>query len=81
VWQHMELTVTNRSRAWPKRRKTAGCRKWHGADLSADMALGTDGVLRSKIIEMKRSGIEMTGFPKCLIFRTLYEVLNVQKTF
>ena len=47
--------------------------------MSADMALGTDGVLRSKIIEMKRSGIEMTGFPKCLIFRTLYEVLNVQK--
>ena len=47
--------------------------------MSADMALDTDGVLRSKIIEMKRSGIEMTGFPKCLIFRTLYEVLNVQK--
>ena len=29
--------------------------------------LGTDGVLRSKIIEMKRSGIEMTGFQKRLI--------------
>ena len=35
--------------------------------MSADMALGTDGVLRSKIIEMKRSGIEMTGFQKRLI--------------
>ena len=48
--------------------------------MSADMALDTDGVLRSKIIEMKRSGIEMTGFHKVEIgFNswTLYEVLNV----
>ena len=35
--------------------------------MSADMSLDTDGVLRSKIIEMKRSGIEMTGFQKRLI--------------
>ena len=48
--------------------------------MSADMALDTDGVLRSKIIEMKRSRIEMTGFHKIEIgfdFRNLYEVLNV----
>ncbi|WP_455534141.1 hypothetical protein [Roseburia inulinivorans] len=35
--------------------------------MSAEMTLDTDGVLRSKIIEMKRSGIEMTGFQKRLI--------------
>ena len=48
--------------------------------MSADMALDTDGVLRSKIIEMKRSGIEMTGFRNKKRFSNLYEVLNIHQT-
>lgn len=45
--------------------------------MSADMALDTDGVLRSKIIEMKRSGIEMS-FSVTITESNLYEVLKVQ---
>ena len=45
--------------------------------MSADMSLDTDGVLRSKIIEMKRSGIGDDRLSKTFDSWTLYEVLNV----